>query len=61
MLNLELARIVHEERQRGIDAHARTNALLESVGSRTPARAPSAPSVGAPRRRNGLSTSDGRP
>ena len=61
MLSLELARTIHEDRQRWIDDRARTCALLEIVSQRAVARARSAvPSVGGPHRR-GLSSSDGRP
>ena len=61
MLSLELARSLHEERQRGIEARSRVVGLLRSLESPIAAVGRSSTASGkTTRRRVGLTTSDGR-
>lgn len=60
MLSLELARTIHEERQRGIEARSRVIGLIRDLRSPRSTAGGSAVARGrAPRRRAGLTTSDG--
>lgn len=58
MLNLELARTLHDERQRQIDARSRVAALLRSPESPTPIGSPAVTDGHPAPRRAKLSTSD---
>lgn len=61
MLSLELARTIHEDRQRGIEARSRVIGLIRDLPSLPgAARASGVARGNAPRRRAGLSTSDGQ-
>lgn len=61
MLSLELARTIHEERQRGIEARSRVVGMLRGLESPVATIGRSSTASGKPtRRRVGLTTSDGR-
>jgi hypothetical protein len=61
MLSLELARTLHEERQRGIEARSRVIGLLRGLESPVAAIDRSSAASGRPsRRRVGWTASDGR-
>jgi hypothetical protein len=61
MLSLELARTIHEDRQRGIEARSRVIGLIRDLPSPRGIAIASGVAAGtAPRRRAGLTTSDGR-
>ena len=60
MLSLELARTIHEDRQRGIEARSRVIGLIRDLPSPSGVAIASGVAAGtAPRRRAGLTTSDG--
>ncbi len=60
MLSLELARTIHEDRQRGIEARSRVIGLIRDLRSPRGVAPASAVARGrSPRRRAGLTTSDG--